>query len=140
VINSAPDSEAWMHGYTYSGHAAACAVGLKNLEILEREQYVANARLMGERLLAGLEKMLEFAIVGNVRGRGLLAGLEVVKDKESRTQDAALATRIANLCLARGLRTRNIGNVLAFSPSLCITAEEVDIIIDTLGSVIDAVA
>ena len=140
VINSAPDSEAWMHGYTYSGHAAACAVGLKNLEILEREQYVANARIMGERLLAGLEKMLEFAIVGNVRGRGLLAGLEVVKDKESRTQDAALATRIANLCLARGLRTRNIGNVLAFSPPLCITAEEVDIIIDTLGSVIDAVA
>lgn len=139
AIWKAPESETWMHGFTYSGHATACAVGLRNLEIIEREQLVENSRLMGERLLAGLESMLEFSCVGNVRGHGLLCGVEIVKDKETREPDGAKALAIADACLARGLRTRNLGNTLAFSPPLVINADEVDMVITILGSVIDSI-
>ncbi len=140
VIDSAPPEDTWMHGFTYSGHATACAVGLKNLEIIERENLVANSRAMGNRLLTGFDQLLEFSIVGNVRGRGLLCGVEIVTDKESRTADPAKALEVYKACMARGLRTRNVGATLAFSPPLSINADEVDFIVDVLGSAIDAVS
>ncbi|MGL4649412.1 MAG: aspartate aminotransferase family protein, partial [Caldilineaceae bacterium] len=138
VIWNAPESETWMHGFTYSGHAAACAVGLKNLEIMERENLLENARLMGERLRSGLESLLEFPFVGNVRGRGLLNAVEIVKDKETREPDAARAVALADAALARGLRTRPVANALAFSPPLLINEDEVDEIVRILGAVMDA--
>ncbi|HRQ33548.1 MAG TPA: aspartate aminotransferase family protein, partial [Anaerolineales bacterium] len=55
TIESASDAETWMHGYTYSGHAMACTVGLKNIELMEREQYPARAKELGKRLFEGLE-------------------------------------------------------------------------------------
>jgi adenosylmethionine-8-amino-7-oxononanoate aminotransferase len=140
TIDNASVADTWMHGFTYSGHAAACAVGLKNLEIIERDRLVENAGAMGGRLRAGLGKLLEFGCVGDVRGRGLIAGVEIVEDRESRTPAPAKALQIANACLARGLRTRPVGSTLAFSPALSINAEEVDIIVETLGAAIDAVA
>jgi 4-aminobutyrate aminotransferase-like enzyme len=93
---------------------------------------------MGERLLKGLEGLLEFACVGAVRGRGLLAAVEIVKDKETREPDPARAGVLADACLAHGLRTRNVANALAFSPPLTINAEEVDEIVRILGSVLDS--
>jgi adenosylmethionine-8-amino-7-oxononanoate aminotransferase len=92
---------------------------------------------MGARLQAGLAKLLEFSCVGDVRGRGLIAGVEIVEDKQSRTPAPAKALQIANACLARGLRTRPVGSTLAFSPALSIDAQEVDTIVDILGSTID---
>ena len=140
TIDNASVADTWMHGFTYSGHAAACAVGLKNLEIIERDRLVENAGAMGGRLHAGLGKLLEFGCVGEVRGRGLIAGVEIVEDKESRTPAPAKALQIANACLARGLRTRPVGSTLAFSPALSINADEVDTIVETLGAAIDSVA
>ncbi len=141
VILNAPESESWMHGYTYSGHAAACAVGLANIAIIERENLVENAAQMGERLLAGLNNLRdEFEIVDNVRGKGLLCGIEIVSNRETHAADMSKAAMVANLAMDRGLRTRPIGAAtLAFSPSLAITADEVDQIIDILGSVLDSV-
>ena len=66
--------------------------------------------------------------------KACIAGVEIVKDKESKTPDPAKATAIANAALARGLRTRPLGTILAFSPALCITAEEVDLLVERLGS------
>jgi adenosylmethionine-8-amino-7-oxononanoate aminotransferase len=139
AIMSAPPAETWMHGFTYSGHATSCAVGLKNLEIIERQRLVENSQKMGERLLKGLQTLLEFPNVGNVRGLGLIAGVEIVKSKESKEQDAALALKVADACLARNLRVRPLGNVLAMSPGLCIDEEEVDLIVSTLGAALDSV-
>lgn len=141
VILSAPEAESWMHGYTYSGHATACAVGIANLEIIERENLVENSARMGERLLAGFNRLRdEFPAVDNVRGRGLLCGLEIVVDRTSREPDGAKAATVANLAMERGLRTRNIGAAtLAFSPPLVINEEEVDQIVDILGSALDSV-
>jgi adenosylmethionine-8-amino-7-oxononanoate aminotransferase len=141
VIVNAPPEETWMHGFTYSGHAAACAVGLANLAIIERENLVKNSRQMGERLLTGLNHLRdEFPMVDNVRGVGLLCGIEIVKDRSTREADNAKAVAVSNAAMANGLRSRAVGgNTLAFSPSLAITADEVDQLIDRLGSALDAV-
>jgi adenosylmethionine-8-amino-7-oxononanoate aminotransferase len=139
AIMSAGDAEIWMHGYTYSGHAAACAVGLANIGIIEREQLVERARTLGPRLQAGLRGLAEFPFVGDVRGLGLICGVEIVSDKESRTPDPALAGRIAAASQARGLRTRVVGSTLAFAPPLVISEDEIDEIVRILGAAMDSV-
>ncbi|MEZ4671278.1 MAG: aspartate aminotransferase family protein [Anaerolineae bacterium] len=136
AIWNAPEADSWMHGYTYSGHATACAVGLKNLEIIERDGLVHNSQTTGEYLLKGLETLTEFPQVDNVRGKGLLCGVEIVTDKASRAADAGTAGKLMNMAMTAGLRTRVVGNVLAFSPPLTITPAEVDSLVQTMGDVL----
>jgi adenosylmethionine-8-amino-7-oxononanoate aminotransferase len=139
TLETAPESEAWMHGYTYSGHATACAVGLKNLEIMERDDFPARARQLGKRLLDGLQTLREFPFVGDVRGLGLVCGVEIVSNKETKTADPALAGRIFKAAQARGLRSRPLGATLAFAPPLVISEDEVDEIVKRLGAAMDSV-
>ena len=141
VILDAPADQSWMHGFTYSGHAAACAVGIANIDIIEREGLLQNSAAMGARLLEGLQGLVsEFPNIDNARGVGLLAGIDVVVDKESRAEDAATAAVIGDMALAMGVRTRPLGGTIAFSPPLCITPEEVDIVIQTMGDAITQAA
>jgi adenosylmethionine-8-amino-7-oxononanoate aminotransferase len=140
TMESAADTEAFMHGYTYAGHAMACAVGLKNLEIMEREDYPRRAREMGQRLREGFETLKEFPFVGEVRGLGLVFGVEIVSNKETKAADPGLAMRIFKAAQERGLRSRPLGNTLAFSPPLSINEEEVDEIVKRLGAAMDAVS
>ena len=137
VILNAPADESWMHGYTYSGHAAACAVGIANIDIIERDGLIQNSQRMGERLLSGLQSLVdEFPNIDNARGVGLLAGIDVVRHKETREVDNDTAARISDAAMDLGLRARPLGCTIAFSPPLCITADEVDIIINTMGDAI----
>ncbi len=138
-IESASEGEAWMHGYTYSGHAMACAVGLKNLEIMERDNYLARARELGKRLLDGLSTLKEFPFVGDVRGLGLVCGVEIVSNKETKTADPATAMRIFKAAQAHGLRSRPLGATLAFAPPLVISEAEVDEIVKRLGAAMDGI-
>jgi putrescine---pyruvate transaminase len=140
TIETAADNEAYMHGFTYSGHAMACAVGLKNLEIMEREDYPKRARELGQRLKDGLNSLTEFSFVGDVRGLGLICGVEIVSDKENRTADAALAGKIFKAAQERGLRSRPLGSTLAFAPPLSITEDEVDEIVKRLGAAMESVS
>jgi putrescine aminotransferase len=139
TIETAADNEAYMHGFTYSGHAMACAVGLKNLEIMEREDYPKRARELGQRLKDGLNSLTEFSFVGDVRGLGLICGVEIVSDKENKTADAALAGKIFKAAQERGLRSRPLGSTLAFAPPLSITEDEVDEIVKHLGAAMESV-
>ena len=139
-MESAADSEAYMHGFTYAGHAMACAVGLKNLEIMERGEYPKRARELGKRLGEGLKTFREFPFVGDVRGLGMIYGVEIVSDKETKAADPALAMRIFKAAQARGLRSRPLGNTLAFSPPLAINEAEVDEIVKRLGAAMDSVS
>ena len=91
-------------------------------------------------MLEGLKTLSEFSFVGDVRGLGLLCGVEIVSNKETRSPDAALAMKIFKAAQERGLRTRPVGNALAFSPPLSIIEEEVDEIVKCLGAAMDAVA
>ena len=105
--------------------------GLIPLNLEEHREYK-------QRLRSGLESLLEFPFVGNVRGRGLLNAIEIVKDKETREPDPARAGALADAAMARGLRTRPVANALAFAPPLLINADEVDEIVRLLGAVMDA--
>ncbi len=117
----------------------ACAVGLKNIEIMEREEYPKRARELGKRLFEGFKTLEEFPFVGDVRGLGLVYGVEIVSNKETKAADAAMATKIFKAAQERGLRTRPLGNTLAFAPPLSINEEEIDEIVKRLGAAMDSV-
>lgn len=121
------------HGYTYSGHPAACAAALKTLEIYERDNIYAHAAKMGEYLQGRLAALRDHPSVGDVRGAGLIAAVELVADKAARTPAADMARRATQLCQDNGLIVRNLaGCVLALCPPLVITHAQVDEIVDKL--------
>jgi adenosylmethionine-8-amino-7-oxononanoate aminotransferase len=116
------------HLLTFGGHAAACAAALANLEIFDREDLVGNAQRMGARLRKGLEGLTHHPCVGDVRGLGLLAGLELIRDRDSKekfAEDGPELNMLGEGLAQRGLLTR-MGSVLPLSPPLCITPEQVD--------------
>ncbi len=139
VIMSAPPNERWMHAYTYSGHATCCAVANKNLDILERDNMVANSAARGIQLLDGLHRLAkEFECIGNVRGLGFMAAIEFVADRESKAS-ANMANDVLRECMARGLVTRTKGESLLFAPPLITTPDEVDQILAITQEAIGAV-
>ena len=129
-----------MHAYTYSGHPTCCALALKNLEIMERERLWENSAKMGDRLFAGLQgAFANHPNVGDIRGgKGLLAAVEFVEDKATKTNfggDKKIANRLMAEMAKRGVMTRvraaggphpNVGDSLFFSPPLIVTEAEVD--------------
>jgi len=141
ALLSVPYEDRWMHAYTYSGHPTCCAVALKNLEILEKEGLVERAEQMGKRLLAGLQTLYEFPAVGDVRGLGLMAAVELVADRGTKTPfDPALKVgrRVRREAQERGLFTRFIRDVLVLAPPLVVTEEQVDRIVEILREAIRA--
>ncbi|MBB3129145.1 putrescine aminotransferase [Paenibacillus rhizosphaerae] len=134
------------HGYTYSGHPTACAVALKNLEIIEREDLVANAAAMGQVLGAGLEQLKQDSdMVGNVTYRGLLASVELVEDKvDKRAFPSAkkAAQLVFDKAKEKGLITRAImidnTDIIALCPPLTIKKDQVESLIDILATSIAA--
>lgn len=129
---------------TWGGHAAACAAGLKNLEIMEREDLPGNAARVGAHLLSGLDTLRELPWVGDVRGKGLLAAVELVSDKEAKTPlDGARMAAVIRGCKERGVIVgrssgtgAGLGNCITISPPLVLTAAEADRIVDTLREVL----
>ncbi|MCC5811447.1 MAG: aminotransferase class III-fold pyridoxal phosphate-dependent enzyme [Ectothiorhodospiraceae bacterium] len=130
-----------MHGYTYSGHPLACAAALACQKIVEEEDLPGNAARMGEYFLGKLRGLQEkHAVIGDVRGRGLMMALEMVKDRDTREpfgpQDS-FGPRLIKAMAARGAIARWLGGKLAFSPPLIITREQVD---EAVAIVDDALA
>ena len=126
------------HLLTYGGHAVACAAALANLDILEGEGLIDNSAKMGARLLKGLEELRSHPTVGDVRGLGLICGLEIVKDgatKEKFSESGEELKALADNLHDRGLLTR-AASIISLSPPLCISADEVDRIIDILDGAI----
>jgi putrescine aminotransferase len=125
AIMSAPPDQTWMHAYTYSGHATCCAVALKNLDILERDNLVDQAGKMGDRLLTGLQELDDIECVGNVRGLGLMCAVEFVADRETK-MTAGMAPKVLKACQDRGLIARIKGESLLLAPPLVISESEID--------------
>jgi PLP-dependent transaminase len=127
----------FMHGYTYCGHPVACAVALKNLEIIEREDLRANAVRVGARLREGLEGLLELPVVGDVRGAGLLASVELVADKERRTPIEVRRQEIADRVRdEQRVIVRSIYQNVILAPCLILTEAEADRIVAALHAVL----
>jgi L-2,4-diaminobutyrate transaminase len=122
----------FMHGFTYSGHPVGAAIGLANLDIIERENLIGNAARMGSLLIEQLRRRLaDHPYVGDVRGVGLMVGIEFVADKKSRRSFRAGAyphRQVQRQAAERSLLVRALpyGSVTSLSPPLTITAEEVE--------------
>jgi adenosylmethionine-8-amino-7-oxononanoate aminotransferase len=128
-----------MHALTYSGHPTACAVGLANLEIIEREHLLGAVAERGRQLLDGLGTLSSLDHVGEVRGIGLLAAIELVADKATKAPfDAAAKAgeRVLKACARRGLVTRVRGDILCFAPPFVVTAAQIDRIVQIAGEAI----
>lgn len=129
---------------TWGGHAAACAAGLKVLEIMETENLPARAAEVGDHLLSGLETLRELPLVGDVRGKGLVAAVELVSDKETKTPlDGQRMGAVVRGCKERGIIVgrsggvgAGLGNSITMAPPLVLTTAEADRIVDTLREVI----
>jgi len=132
---------ALMHGYTYSGHALACAAANANLEIVERENLPARAVEVGGHLLERLQEFLRYPNVGDVRGKGLMAAIELVTEKASKEMLAAPAPFVQTLtAVARreGAIIRVQGNRLILSPPLVFSKADVDETARILHAAFDA--
>ena len=136
------------HINTFGGNPAACALALKNLEIMERENLFARSKELGEELVNELTNLLlSHPYVGDVRGKGLLVGIELVKDKESKEPlDGTKVNQVISTCQQKGLIIGKNGatvagynNVLTLAPPLTIEKEELSIIVETLTEVLYAV-
>jgi L-2,4-diaminobutyrate transaminase len=121
------------HGYTYSGHPVGAAAALANLDIIEGEGLVENAAEVGAYFQASLrEAFADHPLVGEIRGLGLMAGIELVEDRETKKAfdpDLAVAKRLQGLLMAEGLICRPVFNTLAFSPPLILSKNDVDSIV-----------
>ena len=117
------------HGMTYSGHAAAAAAGLANIEIMETEKIPERVRVTGAHFERRLRALIDLEIVGEVRGSHFMMGIEFVKDratKEPFAPEAEVGLKVARACQKRGLIARPLGNVLILSPTLIMDEAMID--------------
>jgi adenosylmethionine-8-amino-7-oxononanoate aminotransferase len=128
-----------VHPNTYAAHPVACAAALANLRIMEQDRLVDNAEAMGQRLLHGLTRAVGGrAIVGEVRGRGLMVCVDFVEpDGSGRPLDGAHVAELDRLAWDRGAIVYARGTVLRLAPPLCITPAEVDQLVAVVGDSVD---
>lgn len=122
----------FVEGHTFEGNPVSCAAGIAVLrEILDRD-LCGNARKLGERLRAGFQKLADkYGIIGDIRGKGLLMGIEFVRDLKTKERFINnIGLLIGKRALANGLLCRFDPHWLAFGPALCVTSEQLD---DMLG-------
>ena len=137
--------EELVHGFTYSGHPVAAAVAVKNLEVIERDALVPRVKhAIGPYLQRRLrETFAAHPLVGEVRGDGLLAAIELVPDKPKRQffpREMDVGTRCRNYCFASGLVMRAIRDTMVLAPPLTITEAEIGEIIAKAKEAIDRTA
>lgn len=128
------------HGYTASGHPVAAAVALENLKIIEERDLVANAREMGVLMQAGLRTLADHPLVGEVRGVGLIAAIELVTDKAAKLSaqpPGDLAARGFAIMQKNGVISRAMGDALAFCPPLIVEKQHIDTIVETTARSLD---
>lgn len=136
------DNPYFTHGFTYSGHALACAVGLKNIQILEQEKFCEHIQHLGPYFESKLKSLEDLPIVGEVRGSHYMLCIESVADKQTKApfeEQVEIAKRIYYHCKKRGLIIRPIGSINVLSPPLTYDSEAIDQTVIILRESIEAV-
>jgi adenosylmethionine-8-amino-7-oxononanoate aminotransferase len=128
------------HGYTYSGHPVGAAAALATLAEVQRQGIVANAKLRGDELLAALERLkTRHAIVGDVRGKGLMAALELVSDRSAKTPLGKGAMQVLfDTAYDAGVMLRTSGANVIISPCLVVESHHIDKIEQALDKALSA--
>jgi adenosylmethionine-8-amino-7-oxononanoate aminotransferase len=134
TLLEAPADKKYMHAATYSGHPVCCAVGLANVDIMEREGLIARAGVVGKRLLQGLETLRDLPPVGDVRGLGMMCAVELVEDQKTKKPALGLGGRVLREARSRGLVARirggsadpAVGDTICLAPPLMTPEETID--------------
>ena len=129
-----------MYFNTYGGNPVSCAVGLAVLDVIEDEGLVENAATTGNYVLQAFQELQsKHEVIGDVRGRGLFFGIDLVSNRETKAPDAESAKRIVNELRNKGILMSKIGehdNVLKLRPPLCFSTEHADLLVSTLDDVL----
>ena len=137
-----PDQDMlFSNGYTYSAHPVSCAAALKNIAIIEDEQILEHVKAVSPHFQTRLQRLRKFAIVGDVRGRGLLGCIEGRPETDGTDLAAQrkLGTLLDEVCEEMGLLVRPLINMAVFSPPLIITLAEIDEMFDILEAALERV-
>lgn len=145
-LGEADEDKTFYHGHTYTGNQLSCSVALKNIELIEKRQLVENVRKKAEFLAKKLELLYEIPIVGDIRQKGLMTGIEIVQDRNTKQifpRSEMIEHRIILEARKRGLIIRPLGPVLTFIPVLAMTEEQmetaVNILFDSIAEMAKAV-
>jgi len=145
IASSREIQERWgrgAHGSTYGGNPVACAAAVAVLETISSEKLVENAAERGAQLRAGLERIAaEDDRIGDIRGPGMMIGVEFVKDRATREPDGTLPDRLISECLSRGLLILTCGTqheVIRWLPPLNVTAAEINEAVEIFGEALAA--
>ncbi len=129
-----------LHFNTFGGNPVSMAQGLAVLDVIEEEGLQANARAVGGHCIEGLQRLMtKHTLIGDVRGKGLMLGLELVRDRRSKEPATTEAVAVVEKARERGIllgKTGLFGNVLRIKPPMCITKEDIDFALDVLDDVL----
>ncbi|WP_420809947.1 aminotransferase class III-fold pyridoxal phosphate-dependent enzyme [Endozoicomonas montiporae] len=132
------------HGFTYSGHPTAAAVALANIEILQKEAIIEQAgTITGPYLQQRWSELAAYPLVGETRGAGMVAALEITNDKSRRTRfddKGTAGTLCRDFCFNNGLVMRAVGDTMIISPPLVISEQEIDELIEKAWKSLDQTA
>ena len=124
------------HFNTFGGNPVVCAQGSAVLEVIDREKLQTNAQRIGNQILAGLEKLKsKYDLIGDVRGKGLLLGIELVKDRATKEPATSECAQVLEICREMGLLLGKgglYGQTVRFSPPMCLDKEDADFLLDVL--------
>ena len=134
--------KAHYHSFTYGSNVMSCAAASKTIDIISREGFLENVRTTGNYFMQELEKLKEkYSFIGDVRGVGLMIGVEIVKSKATKLPDVPLTNAIASKAAQNGLLLRTslygMGNVFKIRPALNITMEECEKLISILDKTLE---
>jgi adenosylmethionine-8-amino-7-oxononanoate aminotransferase len=133
----------FFHGHSYTGNPLACAAAIASLKLFDEQGTLAHVRAMEDRLATALHPLLELPNVGDIRQRGLMVGIELVKDKKTKEEfpyGERMGHRVAIAGRKRELMLRPLGNVVVLMPPLSIAPAEIDFLADHVrDSIIDAI-
>jgi 4-aminobutyrate aminotransferase len=143
VATARSDVMSWppgTHASTFGGNPVACAASLATLRML-RDGLVKNAEVVGAHMMAGARALMDkHAIVGDVRGRGLMLGIELVRDRETKERATTERDALVRECFKRGLLVLGAGrNTIRLSPPLVLTAQQADTAIEILDHALTAI-
>ena len=128
------------HGFTYGGHPLGCALGVKAIEIYQKRDILGKVRALAPQFTARLDRLSEHPLIGNVRSKGLVGGLELVANKATKAPFEAkygVAAKAVTFLQERGAILRAIGDTIAVCPPMIISEAELDELFDRLGQALD---
>ncbi len=140
IADAAPEGVPFGHGFTYSGHPVSAAVALEVIKLYE-DGLIENSKRVGAYFEQQLKTLLDHPVVGDVRAKGLLAGIEIVSNKDTKAKPAKeknVARRLAKVGYENGIIFRAFADdVIGLAPPICITEPEVDLLIDRLRTTLN---